>query len=77
VIALARGGALETLTPTTGHLFHDQTVDGLMAAVRSFDAWEAGFEPEAAVKQASGFGRARFLAELKREVEATLSGPPG
>jgi glycosyltransferase involved in cell wall biosynthesis len=72
VIAYAGGGALETVTPQTGIFFPQQTVDSLRSAIRAFDAWEAGFDPGAAVRQAALFSRARFLDGMRAQVDALL-----
>ncbi len=75
VIAFGAGGALETLTPGTGLFFEDQTAAALEAAVRGFDAWEAGFQPADARAQALRFSKKAFQAALLDEVRA-LMGPP-
>jgi glycosyltransferase involved in cell wall biosynthesis len=76
VIALARGGALETVTPQTGILFQPQTVDALAGAIRSFDAFEARFEPAVARRNASRFDKASFQARYREQVDTLLSQPP-
>ncbi len=72
VIAFAQGGALETVTPQTGVFFEQQTVDALHTALAEFDAFEAGFEPEAARAQAMRFSRAAFQRALIEELVATV-----
>jgi glycosyltransferase involved in cell wall biosynthesis len=74
VIALGRGGALETVTPRTGLFFHEQSARALADTVRDFDGWEAGFRPEDARQNALGFGKARFQQQLMAQVEAVMSG---
>lgn len=74
VIALARGGALETLTERTALFFFEQTPEALAAAVTRFEAWEASFRPEDARANAMRFGRAGFLDALSAELRA-LAGP--
>ncbi len=70
IIALARGGATETVLDVahgpdaTGVLFEDQTVDGLCTAVERFLAHEQDFRPEAARAQAMRFARPRFEAAM-------------
>ncbi|MFO0599185.1 MAG: glycosyltransferase [Myxococcaceae bacterium] len=68
VIAFAGGGALETVLPTTGLFFHEQTIDSLETAVAEFDAFEAEFEPAAARAQAMRFSRTAFQAALVEEL---------
>ena len=72
VIALARGGALETVTDDTGLFFSEQTPASLAEAVRRFEAWEERFEPAAARANARRFGLERFCKELSAQVDALL-----
>lgn len=75
VIAYARGGVLETVTPRTGLFFSEQTPAALADAVRQFDAWEAGFRPQEARTQARGFSKQAFQRGILAEVEALLGSP--
>lgn len=75
VIAYAKGGVLETVTPRTGLFFSEQTPAALAAAVRQFDAWQAGFRPEEARAQARRFGKEAFQRGIMAEVEALLRSP--
>lgn len=77
VIALGRGGALETVTPHTGLFFEEQTADSLAQAVRRFEAWEQGFHPADARQQAQRFSVRAFQQAVSGHVEALLSLPPG
>lgn len=74
VIALAAGGALETVTPDTGLLFHEPTPEGLAEAVRRFERMRERFDPEACVANAARFGTERFEAAFTEAVKATLDG---
>jgi glycosyltransferase involved in cell wall biosynthesis len=80
VIALAAGGALETIVPAgdgappTGLLFDEQTVGGLTAAIQRFEAQEAGFVPGALRARAEQFERSRFRAAIAAIIEARLAG---
>lgn len=66
VIACGRGGALDTIVPgTTGLLFEEQTVEGLIGAVERFEATEPHFDPHRIRAHAERFGRPRFTAELR------------
>ncbi|MET0402958.1 MAG: glycosyltransferase, partial [Cystobacter sp.] len=76
VIAYGRGGALETVNTHTGLFFEAQTPAALVDAVRRFEAWEPGFRPSDARRQAERFSRATFLRAVMAEVEA-LMGPRG
>lgn len=73
VIALGRGGALETITRRTGILFEDQTVEALMRAVEGFDAFEAGFVPAEARAHAERFSREVFHRRFQAEVDEVLA----
>ena len=72
VIAFAQGGALETVTSRTGVFFWEQSVDCLLGALSKFDAFEAGFQPEDARRQASRFSRQSFQRALLKELVAAL-----
>ena len=63
VIAFAKGGALETVRHgETGLLYKDDSIEGLLDAVRQFEM--ETFDPEACRKNALRFGRDRFEKEL-------------
>jgi glycosyltransferase involved in cell wall biosynthesis len=81
VVALGRGGASETVVAcedlssaarSTGVLFAQQTPEALAAALRRFEAVEAGFDPARIRAHAERFSPERFRAEIAEEVEATL-----
>jgi glycosyltransferase involved in cell wall biosynthesis len=62
VIALARGGALDTVIDgKTGLLFSQETVDGLNAAIEQFEAMgSTGFDIKVLTEHARGFGLGPF-----------------
>ena len=65
VIALARGGALETVIPElNGLLFPDETTPSLIDAVRRFVANESQFQPQLIQETAAPFDESRFNAEV-------------
>jgi glycosyltransferase involved in cell wall biosynthesis len=81
VIAYGGGGALETVIEPdesgrggTGVFFHDLTPRCLARAVRRFESLE--FEPLRLISNAWRFGRARFLDEIRAEVEDLLTAEP-
>jgi glycosyltransferase involved in cell wall biosynthesis len=80
VIALAAGGAVETIAPLggaappTGVLFVEQTAEGLAAAMRRFEAHEACFDPRALRARAEPFDRERFRGEMRAFLEGRLAG---
>ena len=66
VIALGRGGALETVIDgRTGLFFTDQTVDGMVEAIRRFESLPPNaLTVEACRSNAERFSRSRFQSEL-------------
>jgi glycosyltransferase involved in cell wall biosynthesis len=70
VIALGRGGALETVTSKTGLFFPEPTVASLEEAVRAFAEFEKGFSPEDAREHAMQFSQERFLQGMRAELQA-------
>jgi glycosyltransferase involved in cell wall biosynthesis len=72
VIAYAAGGALETVrdaaTPgphaPTGLLYRPQSVEGLVDAIRRFEALDGRFDPSAMHAWATRFGPERFLRQI-------------
>lgn len=87
VIAYGKGGALETVVPlTNGHqpeplaaeaptgvLFHEQKVECLVEAIRSFISREAVFEPHRIRAHSLQFDKEVFKGQLKRFVEEKLA----
>lgn len=73
VIALAAGGALETVTAETGILYSGAEGDGLVEAVRRFEADPARFRPEACRVNAERFGRERFRDQITEALIETMA----
>ncbi len=70
VIALSRGGALETIVEgITGLFFHQQTADSLISALRQFERLEHKFDPLKIRRHTERFDRKIFLDNMKRLVE--------
>jgi len=68
VIAYGRGGALDTISPgISGHLFQDQSVSGLIEAVKEFEGMT--FSPEALRQHSENFG----VEPFRRKVTALLN----
>ncbi len=76
VLALGRGGALETVTRETGLFFEEATPEALVGAVQAFEGFEKGFRPEAARARALLFGPEQFAAGIRRAAEPLLGRPP-
>lgn len=75
VIAYGRGGAMDTVKHgETGWLFYDQSVLGLVNAVRAFEA-EGLFdcEPTDIAFHAKKFGKEQFRTSFKRAVQQQFS----
>lgn len=70
VIGYGRGGLTETVRPLgesatpTAVVFREQTVDAVAAAIETFEREADRFDPRAARRQAVGFRKDRFEAEL-------------
>ena len=65
VIALARGGALETVPCTGGLLYPQQTDDALRTAIEQWDAFEQNIDPKALQTWAAKFSEANFAARMR------------
>ena len=76
VVALARGGALETVVDgVTGVLVVSDTPDALADGIRR--ALESPFDTGVIRRHAESFGRTRFAIQLQSAIGETLSAPPG
>lgn len=72
VIALGRGGALETVVPGITGIFFDQpTPDAIVAAVRRFE--QMALDPRRIRAHAEKFGVRRFLEAFRMEIEHAWS----
>jgi glycosyltransferase involved in cell wall biosynthesis len=76
-IALARGGALETMVglddpagPPTAVFFAEQTVDALAAAMQAFETAAHRFEPRALRARAAAFDRPLFKDRVREWIDA-------
>lgn len=70
VIALGKGGALETITSKTGLFFKDQTVEALMEAVTKMESNSDQFDESSCRQRAAEFSKERFQREFKASVRA-------
>jgi glycosyltransferase involved in cell wall biosynthesis len=74
VVALARGGALETVVDgVTGVLVTSESPEALAAGIRR--ALDLPLEPAAIRRHAEGFGRARFEMEFRAAIDEMMSAP--
>jgi len=67
VIAFARGGALETVSPDTGEFFEEQSASSLIEAVHRFE--RRVFDPGRLRGHAERFNEERFKKEFKQFTE--------
>lgn len=83
VIAYARGGALETIVPfgggsqeeeATGVFFYEKTPEAINTAIDTYEKNENRFDPEVIRRSALRFNRDRFKDEVRRYIEARISG---
>jgi glycosyltransferase involved in cell wall biosynthesis len=69
VIALSKGGAIETVIPeVNGLLFEEETASSLVKAVRQFEAVESRFNPLTIRETATSFDEKRFEQALTQFV---------
>ena len=73
VIAFGRGGALDTVVDeVTGLFFHEESADGLAAAVQKFEKMKEGFDRQAIVRHAAKFDKQHFLDRMTEIIEEAL-----
>ena len=74
-LALAQGGALETMVgldggaPPTAVFFREQTADAVAGAIATFEAAASRFEPKAIRAHAAQFDRPRFAQRIRDWVD--------
>jgi glycosyltransferase involved in cell wall biosynthesis len=81
VIALGRGGALETVIAPgrasdpapTGVFFEEQSVEGLLEGISRFEKHEAAFDPARIRERALAFDRAVFDRALGEWIDARVA----
>jgi glycosyltransferase involved in cell wall biosynthesis len=65
VLALGRGGALDTMQPdVNGLTFEDQTLESLIDGLKRLEAWLPHFDPRAAIASAARFAPPVFDAGI-------------
>ena len=74
VLALARGGALESVIDgATGLFFRQPAVDELVGAIHRFERDPARFEPDLCRQNARRFDRSVFLERMSELLDKTLA----
>jgi glycosyltransferase involved in cell wall biosynthesis len=69
ILALRKGGALDTVVEgQTGLFFDEQSADALVDGVARFEAWLPDFDPEAAVRRAARFSPGAFDSGILRSL---------
>ncbi len=75
VIALRRGGALDTIVPgVSGVLFDEQSVDALVDAICDFESHQGDFDPSRIAEQAQRFDTSHFKMNFTKFVWSALEG---
>ncbi len=72
VIALARGGALETVPEFAGVFFEEPTEESMSDALKRFEAIEAGIRPQELRGHARTFSENEFSAKMARVIDSAL-----
>ena len=72
VIALGRGGALETVPPFGGVFFEEASEESLAAAIEHFEEMEAGILPAELQVWARRFSEAEFARKMTFHMERLL-----
>jgi glycosyltransferase involved in cell wall biosynthesis len=76
VVALARGGALETVKDgETGLLFEEPTIDSLAMALQAVRG--RAFDPALARAQAERFSQERYVRQMQALIDDTMAAPAG
>ena len=76
VVALGKGGALETVVPgKTGVFFHESTPQALVAAVQQLD--QLAVDPDTCRQHARRFDRQAFLERMAAIIADTLDARRG
>ena len=72
VIAYGKGGTEETILPTTGLFFHEQTPEALMSAINEFEKREGEFDPLDCRRNAERFSEEKFVSSIKHFVNKKI-----
>jgi len=73
VIALARGGVLDSMTPSTALLYSEASADGLEKAIKEFEQDVVRFDEQTLRERAARFSEENFIARFQEIVQATLN----
>lgn len=77
VLALGRGGALETVRDgVTGLFFSEQSVGSIRGAIDRFETSETQFDPSAIRSYAEGFSKSAFRTRFAAAVDDLMAAPP-
>ena len=76
VIALARGGVLDSMTPSTALLYTESSADGLEKAIKEFEQNTIRFDEHTLRERAARFSEENFIARFQEIVQATLNKAP-
>ncbi len=73
VIAFAKGGILDSMTEKTAVFYDEQTVDGLIEAIRQFQIRSADFDTDEMRQHARKFSDKQFISSFTTIVDDLLS----
>jgi glycosyltransferase involved in cell wall biosynthesis len=76
VIAVGRGGALETVPPSGGILYSEASEADLERALIDFEALEASVQPQALQQWTAKFSEARFQENIERIISVPVRPQP-
>jgi xylose isomerase len=72
VIALGKGGILDSMSADTAFFYDEATIEGLVKAIRAYEQRQHLFRPELLRERANEFSEERFLARFSLAVEQAL-----
>lgn len=72
VIALGKGGALETVDSNSGIFFPESTVDSLMQGIDTFEKMEKSFQSDKIKERAKKFSKQKFQEQFQMQVNECL-----
>jgi glycosyltransferase involved in cell wall biosynthesis len=73
VVALGRGGALETVPQFGGVFYAEPTVDNIAGAIEALEAMEPAIRPEELQEHARQFGAGEFMRRMGRVIEEEIA----
>ena len=75
VVALGRGGVLETAPPFGGVFYDEPSVEAIEGAIRALEALEPAIRPVELREHAQQFGPGEFHRRMQRVIDDARGGP--